>query len=194
MTAILRHHLIALAALCLGACALPMASPDPTPDRVPVAPGVTFALPPPAGLGRVVEAVQLVTARHGDDVFLFEGRLSVTADAVVMVGTDPLGRRAMSLRWTAAGLEVERADWLPASLHPEHVLADIILLYWPDHAIAGHLTGAVVEAVSDGRRIRRDGKDVIIIRYQGDPWVGVARLENLAWGYKLDVRSSEVKS
>ena len=185
---------LGLAAAGLSACghlALPVAV-DLSPDRVPLAPAVTFALPSAGDLGRSVEAVQLVTARYGEEVFLFEGRLSVTANAVRMVGTDPLGRRAMSLLWQDGRLEVDKADWLPPALKPEHVLADIVLLYWPDHAIAPQIAGAVVEPTADGRQISKDGKPVITITRQGDPWTGTARLQNLAWGYRLDVRSREV--
>jgi|AGTN01.2.fsa_nt_gi Protein of unknown function (DUF3261). len=184
------YRLLIIASAVLGPAAC--AAPPPDFDRVPVAPGVTLSLPSPAELGRSVEAVQLVTARHGGDVFLFEGRLSVSPQMLTMVGTDPLGRRAMSLRWSPAGLEVERASWLPDGLRPENVLADIVLLYWPDGALARHLAGATVEAAADGRHIRRDGADMIVLSYRGDPWSGVARLDNLAWGYQLEVRSSEV--
>lgn len=188
MIGLCRRFLLVSAVLVLAACA----APPPVLDRVPVAPGVTLALPSPAELGRSVEAAQLVTARHGDDVFVFEGRLSVTPQMLTMVGTDPLGRRALSLRWSGAGLEVERAPWVPESLRAENVLADIVLLYWPEASLAQHLSGAVIEAVLNGRRIRRDGADLIVVRYQGDPWSGVARLENVAWGYQLEARSTQV--
>lgn len=173
----------------LAACAAPPVNSN---APVPVAPGVALSLPTPAELGRSVDAVQLVTARHGSEVFTFEGRLSVTADAVILVGSDAMGRRAMTLRWSGQALEAERAAWLPSDLRPENILADIMLLYWPEPALRRHLHGGAVSVTSDGHLIRRDGTDVVEVHHQGDPWSGVARLANLAWGYEIEVRSQEI--
>lgn len=189
MNAIICRLLPPIALLILAACTSLM---PPTLNQVPLAPGVTLSLPTPAELGKSVEAAQLVTARHGGDVFVFEGRLSVNADTLALVGTDPLGRRAMTLHWSVGKLEVERAAWFPSNLHPENILADIALLYWPEHSLRGHLRGAKLESVQGGRVIRRDGADVISIHYEGQPWSGTARLRNFVWGYEIEVRSQEV--
>lgn len=189
MMVILRRVLSSITLLVLAACASP---PPPALDQVPLAPGVTLALPAPAELGRNMDAAQLVTARHGDDIFVFEGRLSVTADSLTLVGTDPMGRRAMTLRWNGATLEVERAPWLPDSVHPQNILADIVLLYWPEASLRRHLSGAEIMQDGQGRHIRRHDADVIAIRYQGEPWSGVAQLSNLAWKYDIEVRSTVI--
>jgi hypothetical protein len=147
--------------------------PAPPPGSVMVAPGTLFALPAPAALGREIEAVQLVTARHGKDEFTFEGHLSVTKDRVLLAGTDGFGQRLMEIAWDGKTLTAHKASFLPDSLPPENVLADVMLIYWPG-AAAGI------------------DQDKIVIERDPDPWRGQARLTNRAWDYEIDVRSSVV--
>ncbi len=193
----MRSPLFPLLFLLLGACVSP-----PLLQEVPLSPAVTLTLPPADTLGRRVEATQLVTLHYQDEAFTFEGRLSATPEAFVLVGTDSLGRRALRLRWSAAGLETERASWLPDSLRAENILADIMLLYWPEEVLRPRLAGAVLERSPTGRKVLREGTEIMRIRYpgppwqgppwQGPPWSGVAQLENMTWGYTLDVRSALV--
>ncbi len=178
---------VVFAALFVVACA----SPPRGAQRVAVAPGVTMELPAPAALGRSVEAVQLVTARRDGEIFAFEARLSATPERLLLVGTDAMGRRLMRVVWQDGGLSVERADWLPEAVRPENVLADVMLLYWPEEALRPGLSGAALDGGS-GRHLRRDGEEVVVIAYDGDPWQGGAVLRNLAWGYEIEVRSALV--
>jgi len=154
----------------LAACATP---PTP-PGSVMVAPGVLFALPAPAALGREVEAVQLVSARHGADIFTFEGHLSVTPERVLLAGTDGFGQRLMEISWDGKTVSAHKASFLPDALHPENILADVMLIYWPEAAM------------------RTDLGDKVVIERDRDPWNGHARLTNRAWDYEIDVRSSVV--
>lgn len=178
--------LAVLVLVLLAACA-------EVPRPILLAPGVPLALPAPGELGRVVEALQVVTATRGGEVSVFESRLAVTADEVRLVTTDPLGRRALAIRWTAGGVEEDRAAWVPAELRAENVLADLVLLYWPEAAIRRGLSGASLRAAAAGRRIHNGDGEVVTVRYEGgDPWSGVSWLENRAWGYALEVRSAVI--
>lgn len=173
-----------LAGLVLAACS----SAPSLPEAVTVAPGITLALPAPAELGRREDAVQLVTARRGDETFVFECRLSVDADSLLLAGSDSMGRRAMTVSWSRGNMAVERADWLPDTLRPENILADIVLLYWPDEAVRRGLTGADLTPTPQGRRIG----DAIAVSWRDDPWNGLSRLVNTPWGYEIEVRSVRV--
>jgi hypothetical protein len=155
---------------------------------VTVAPGITLALPMPAELGQGVEAVQLVTARRGGESFVFECRLSVDSQRLLLVGSDSMGRRAMTVRWGQDGITVEQAEWLPSSVRPENILADIILLHWPEESVRRGLAGATLTQTPQGRRIG----EAIAISWQADPWNGLSRLVNTAWGYEIEVRSVRV--
>lgn len=172
--------------LCLAsvACAPVQQAPEP----ITVAPGVTLTLPSPADLGRRVEAVQLVSARRDGDVQLFEVRLSADRDRVLLVGTDTVGRRVMSIEWRDQGVVAERAAGVPGSLRPENVLADIVMLYWPEQAVRRAVLGAALTQDGGGRTIG----EVIRVSWDGDPWSGRARLANASFGYELDIRSTLV--
>lgn len=182
-------------ALALAGCASAPDAIDPA-RVVDIAPGVTLTLPPNPALGRTVEAAQLVTARYQDHVFAFEGRVSVTPERFLLVGLDTMGRRALTVTWTAAGVGFDAASWLPDTVRPGNILADIVLIYWPDAAVRAALAGATLDSGAGGRTVRgADGAELVHIDYDtatAGAWSGHPRLRNLAWGYALDVQSREV--
>lgn len=186
----MRVSCVLVVGLLLAACAAPVRSVD----AVAVAPDILLVMPSPGDLGRPVDVIQLITARRGSEVYVFEGRLSATAERLLLVGTNTLGQRALTIRWTKGRMEVERSSWLPDSLRPENVLADIILIYWPEASLRRALapSGASLDSSAAFRVIRQHGDDIIDVRYEGQPWSGVARLRNLAWNYEIEVRSVSV--
>ena len=169
-----------LLVLALAACA----SPPP----VTVARGVELDLPSPGELGRRVEAIQMVTARRGDDVQAFEVRISASPERFLLVGTDSLGRRVMAIDWQDGAVSVERAPTVFDGLRPENVLADIVLMFWPEQVLRRSVRGAAVVADGDGRRVG----DAIRVTWAGDPWSGRSRLVNASLGYEIEVRSAVV--
>jgi hypothetical protein len=175
----------------LAGCA---AVDTPPSGRVTVAPGVVFSLPGPATLGRSVEARQLVTVHHGDETFVFETSISVMPARLLVVGTDTLGRRAMTIEWTGDELKVDTAPWVPPELRARNVLADIMLVHWPEDAVrAGLDSGAAMRVAAPGQRVFAvAGRDVIRTdRTAGIPgsWSGRWTYRNLGWGYDLDIQS-----
>lgn len=192
---LLSFYATVLLAGCTGTQALPPSTPPL--QQVLVAPDVLLTLPPPHTLGRPLEAVQLVIARHGTDIFTFEGRLSITPDTLTLVGSDLLGRRAMTLHWDGQTLQVDQAPWLPTSLPARNILADIILLYWPLETLKAHLADATAEDWSSangtyGRTVLHRNQPLIEIRHDGPVWSGASGLTNLVWSYTLTIRSQEV--
>ncbi|CDK98461.1 conserved protein of unknown function [Magnetospirillum gryphiswaldense MSR-1 v2] len=186
-----RHLLSLILVGLLAACSLQ----PPAGGPVVLAPQVSLRLPDPASLGETVEAAQLVTASHGGDGFTFEGRLSVNADRLILVTTDGMGRRAMTIRWGNGSLEVDKASWLPASLPPPaNMLADIMLMYWPVEVLRTHVDGASVEADGTSRSLRRDGAVMVEISGDADPWNGSVTLHNRVWEYRIHVVSSRLPS
>ena len=184
-----------LVVLLLSGCETAVVEPAPI-RTVTVAPGVTVTLPVSPSPGRSLEVAQLVTAHYQDRTFSFEGHIAISPERLLLVGLDTLGRRALTVTWTADGVTVDAASWLPDTLRPGNMLADIVMTYWPEAVVRAALTGASLETARNGERVIRhvDGTAVIRIDY-GKPWNGVwsgrYHLRNLAWGYALDIRSEE---
>ncbi len=114
--------------------------------------------------------------------------MSVDSRRLIVVGTDSFGRRLMTIEWRKGRVVADKADGVPDSLNPENVLADLVLIYWPEAVLAGAVHGAPVVAEPGGRRIG----DAISVRRSDDPWSGTARLVNASFGYEIEVRSVEV--
>lgn len=164
---------------------------------VAVAPGITMTLPRPADLGRRMDVVQMVVGRYGDQSMTFESRLSVTPERVLLVSTDGVGRRAMTVEWSEKGIQADVAPWVPRQLRPANVLADLAFLYWPEAALRAALAGSPVTltVTTNRRALYRDGQE--IMRAEHTPgrlaaWPSSSHYLNLAWGYELTIKSAEV--
>lgn len=186
-----RLRLIAIALGTLAGCAT---TPQPEASAL-IAPELRFAIPGPRELGYRVDASQLVTAHFRGDTQVFEAHLTVSPERLTFVGLDPLGRRALTVISTDAGISVDAAPWLPAGLKAENILADIAIMYWPEEAVRRGLSSsaAILHADPHERSITAAGREIIHVDYgprQGESWAGSARYRNIAFGYELDLQSA----
>jgi hypothetical protein len=198
----LRRLGIVLLTSLLGACSslppsMPPAGTSASVEAL-IAPGRRIILPQPSELGRLVEARQLVTVQFMGNAMAFETRLSVTAGKLSLVCMDTLGRRAITAAWDGTKLDVDVAPWVPEAVKPGSLLADLVLIYWPEKAARAAVAafGGDVMVSGRSRTIRIDGKDVLQADYgwpAGAPWNGKLHYQNLAWGYVVDVQSVELK-
>jgi hypothetical protein len=120
----------------------------------------------------------------------------VTPARLLVVGTDMLGRRAMTIEWTGDDLTADAAPWVPGELRARNVIADIMLLHWPERAVrAGLAADIALRDVAPGHRvIAVGGRDMIRIDRQdgaAGSWSGRWTYRNLGWGYELDIQSVE---
>src|SRR5262249_14319805 len=162
-----------------------------------IAPGQVLSLPRPADVGRRILAVQLITVKRGEQTFAFEGHLNLRPDQVVFIGLDSVGRRAVTITWNGRDISAEVAPWLPESVRPGSLLADLIMIYWPEKSVRDALPpGGVLLQDPHSRSIRIAGREVLHADYDwaiGAPWNGNLRYSNFAWGYQIDVQSSEIR-
>ena len=166
-------------------------------EKALLGPHYALLLPSPAELGRQVEMTQFLTAKYKDDQFTFEGRLSISPEKLVLAGVDGMGRRAMTVTWDGHDMTVERAPWLPESLRPASILADIVVLYWPEKAVRRALapSGCVLLATPKSRRVRCGSAEVLRAKFDwaaDGPWTGTVQYSNLAWGYEIGIQSQEL--
>lgn len=175
--------------LMLGACAVPQ---TPVGTEPFFAPGRALTLPAPADLGRDVDWLQHLVIRRGAETFAFDVRLSINAERLHLLGLDGLGRRGIELTWAKDGrITATRADWLPPEIQPGPMLADIILLYWPRGVLRRSLkaSGASLRETGHAREVTAGNGILVDITYGAD---GRVRYRNSAWGYAIDLRSTEV--
>jgi hypothetical protein len=181
----------------LAGCAAFLPAPVPDPNAPLIGPGQRLNLPRPADLGRSVVATQLITASGYGQTFVLEVNISVTSERVTLVGLDAMGRRAITITWTDQNVSAETAPWVPESLRPGSMLADIILIYWPEAVARRALpVGGELLQEARGRTIRINGNDVLRVDYgwaAGARWNGTLRYSNFAWGYEIEVQSSEMR-
>lgn len=188
---------IAALTLILMLCGCASTAPNLIPpETVKISPDVALTMPSPADLGRPVEATQLVTVHYGDQNFAFEAHISATPEHFLLVGLDLMGRKIMTINWTKEGISFDTAPWVPSQLRAENILADIVLLYWPDNIVRKSLgDSAKLIGNAQSRTITFDHKKVWQADYQlnskHDLWSGKLHYRNLAWGYDFDVQSTE---
>jgi hypothetical protein len=170
----------------------------PAPKDPLIAPDLRFAIPPPQALGYSIEVRQLIAARYRDELQSFEGLLSVAGDRLLLVALDGFGRRALTVEETGAGFTFTREKWVPASLDPANILADIAIIYWPVEAVRAGLAGtaAAVASAPDRRLITIGGREIIRVDYEAGEdhaWDGPVRYRNIAFGYELNLRSVVIR-
>lgn len=181
---------VALLAGCAGTTRMSASSP------VRMAPGLTMTMPRQDALGRDIDAAQYVVARYGDTAITFESRIHATADGFVLVCNDGLGRRTLTVTWTASGIRFERAPWFPRTIDPRNMLADLIVIYWPADVVTKALPGAVLHDEAGLRTVALKGKVIQRVAYapgeDGDIWSGNVTYRNDAWHYTLSIQSTRL--
>lgn len=188
--------IVTLLAVIAAGCARERADPETQPQ---IAPDHILSLPQPGDLGRSVEAAQLITVRRGNETQVFEGHISVTPERLLLVGVDGMGRRAMTLTWEKSGkVSGETASWLPAAMSPGPMLADLVVLYWPEAVVRRALAGAGATLVSrnGSRSVMVNGVETLHADYRDSAqptWSGQLHYRNNAWGYDIEVQSVELK-
>lgn len=164
-----------------------------------IAPGRILTLPEPGELGRSVEATQLITIQREGDIYAFDGHISINPERLYLVGVDGLGRRALTVTWEKSGkVTSQTAAWLPKAIMPGPMLADLVMLYWPEAVVRRALVSADAELVitTNGRLVTAGGTEVFQAEYlepKQPGWTGMLRYRNKSWGYETEVQSVEAQ-
>ena len=189
---ILRLLFFVMLAICDFGCA---SRYQQSPGSIAIAPGLDFAIPPARQLGYSVDANQLITAHFRNQVQVFQAYVSVSPEKLVFVAFDPSGGRAMTITATSDEIHSETAAIVPSVLHPENILADIAIVYWPAPAVRAGLAGSNATLYDDNsqRAIVYAGNQVVQVNYDTPhkkAWPKLAHLRNIAYGYELDLQST----
>jgi hypothetical protein len=112
---------------------------------------------------------------------------------MTVVGLNAVGVRLFTLRHDGGQVQVEKSAGVPAAFEPEHMLADLQLVFWPLATLQSRLQQdgwQVTEPVPGARRLRRGDRLVAEVHYATeDPWAGRSWLVNFEYGYSLQIDS-----
>ncbi|WP_413203973.1 DUF3261 domain-containing protein [Rhodospirillum sp. A1_3_36] len=195
--------LLLLAVLLTGACAAEPAGPDPFNLKDPFAVRLedwgNFALPTPHWPHHAapIEAMQRIEATSPNGTRIaFQARLSLGPQGAAILLLDDLGRRAITATWTDLGAHVSQASWLPSWVEGRRLLADLVMVYWPQTLVRSGLPSTLdVEEVRGDRRIilrKTDAPYLLIHHPEANIWNGRASLVNRSVGYRLDIQSTRL--
>jgi hypothetical protein len=179
-------------ALLLAGCA---SQPKLADDEALIAPRTSFVVPPPGADAAPKTVTQSIVAHYRDQSFTFDAEIQIAPQNFDLVALDGLGRRALTVHWTAGKMDFLGAPWLPPLMRPADILADIAIVYGPEQDVAQSVarSGATLTTTPTARTIAKGDRDLIVVDYgDGEGWSRSAKLRNLAFGYEIDIRSVEL--
>lgn len=193
-----RSHLLTLTvAAMLTAC---ISAPTGGPTSEPSAPihiggGVRVTLPAAPGYPERVQLAQLISTVRGGRTVTVQSEVRLGPDEVIAVFSLPGGPPAMTIRWRAGGVDIQKEAGVPAELDGARILADIFLTHWPVEAVRAALEAGAVRATPEGRQITAaDGAQVAAMRRERGDGKDVIRLKNTPQGYDLKIISRRTPS
>lgn len=164
--------LLALASLCLAACAGTTATTR----------GELSLRLSPASLGHELALQQRMTVSAMGRSHEMDVAIEVDAEAVRVAVLD-FGQTVARLDWDGRRLTEDRVQGWPAAVTGSRVLSDLQLVHWPLEAIRPALpNGWTVQMEGPARVLRFQDVPVIVVHY---PAPGSAELDNLGAGYRL---------
>ncbi len=180
----MRRLLPVCISLALSACAL-------LPQRPPPA----LPLLTPQALGASRSSQQVLHVAYGKHDLTLQCALQAAHDRDTLIAVGPFGQRFFTLNYDGHKLQADVSPYLPDTLPPRQVLADVELALWPLSAWHKRLAGSgwVLTVPQTGvRRLRYGGRLVAEVHYGdgGDGWNGRFWLVNLIYGYTLDITST----
>ncbi len=180
--------------LALTGCGVLQSQPQDTRPSVLLAPSVYFQLPDPKSITQALTATQLLSGQYKSQTFSIQFQVEITPGQLVLVALSPWGSPLFSATYNQQGLKTEQLLPTPG-LSPEHVLADFILTFWPEEALAGAVFGQGIEWTFKKQRrvLMQTGKPLIEIEYETpDPWVGKIAFSHHLRGYQLNIENLQV--
>lgn len=164
-------------------------------NEATIAPKTTIVVPPPEASNGSATIAQSIVARFRDHTIAFDSQLQIAPGTFDLVALDGFGRRALSVHWRDGKMKFDAAPWLPSAVRPADILAGIAIVYGSQETVAQSVTaaGATLTQTDTRRTVSRDGRNLIVVEYgSGQGWSRPAKLRNLAFGYEIDIQSTEV--
>jgi hypothetical protein len=145
----------------------------------------------PASFGRALSLQQQVHAEYADRTVDLDAVLEITPDSLTLVGM-AFGQRMLTLRYNGVKLHEQRNPMLPRDVRGADILTDLQMALWPGDALRAALPPGWTLSESDSlRTLSKNSREMVTISYDAVPrWKSVVTLRNLAYNYRLVIRSA----
>jgi hypothetical protein len=160
-----------------------------------IAPNVRFTLSDPNAFGIPADVEQMMVAHYAGRKFVADVHLQIRPGEVDIVAMDGFGRRLATINWSSGTITFKASNGVPPMFSAEQILANMEIIFASDAVVAAALQQPDVSFSSSisGRAIARNGTSVLVVKYdKGQGWNRVAHLQNLEFGYSLDVNSVQL--
>lgn len=120
-----------------------------------------------------------------------DARLEIDAEAVRLAGF-AMGHRVLAVHWDGTELTQQRAPELPPQVDAARILRDVLYVLAPARALQAALPkGWQVQDSPAHRELLHGTQPAVRIDYTASPrWAGVIVLDNIAEGYRLEIKSA----
>lgn len=161
-------------------------------ERVHLSESLEYSLPQNPWLGSPLSAFQQVTVRSGEKLQHFQAIIDVKPGLTTIVMLDLAGRRAVEIEWSAQGVALKSAEWLPENVKAGEILARMVLAFWPiEQARTGLPPNSAL--LQDGyiRSVMQGSQAVVKITRDGDnPWTSKTVIDHGKSGFQIIISSS----
>jgi hypothetical protein len=189
-----RPALVFALVLLAGGCTHAPPATAPAPEATPVPPDASAApLAPPGAVG-ARSAAQVIRAAYGARTVTLRTSIQVNDAGLEVVGVTATGQRLFTARYDGTKISADKSSFVPASLDPARVLADMQLALWPLPAVQAAFREqgfSVSEPFAGVRRLMRDDRLLAEVHYTGaDPWNGRLWFVSFEFDYSLTIDST----
>lgn len=184
--------LVLLASGCTHAPPVAAPAPEATPAPRDAAP-TPLAPPPlaPPGAVGARSAAQVIRAAFGARTVTLRTSIQVNDAGLEVVGVTATGQRLFSARYDGTKITADKSPFVPASLDPARVLADMQLALWPLPAVQAAFRErgfSVSEPFAGVRRLMRDDQLLAEVHYTGaDAWNSRLWFVSFEFDYSLTI-------
>lgn len=160
--------------------------------QVEIAEAVVLSLPTASGLTDFLEATQLITGTFDGRSYTMQVEMEWRPGSIALAALNVWGTVVFTIAYDGEKLRVEGNPLLLRGIRPEFVLADILITFSEQDAVAANLHGDGIVAVDVGprRTISRHGEPIIVIDYGGDSrWEGQVTFRHIERGYVMEIQT-----
>jgi hypothetical protein len=158
--------------------------------RADANPKPLFPLAPPQGPARRI--VQQLTAHWPGREEMLLCVLELDGRHIAMAGLTQDGLSLFNVSYDGKTLEADKNPWVPETLVPELIIADLQLAYWPLDNVRKQLPKNLkLEAGPGFRRLSEHGQLLAEVRYLSSDgnWPKAVELTNRQYHYRLTIHT-----